>query len=339
MSSIPPLRPPEHGSTDVEPADVLRSSSPVRTAAAIAAAAAVFLAVVVLAGVGKLDTGVPGFLEDALGPEKAAAPMERKPATGVDVRIHERGYTVSHWGVSVSVVSQDVGGAQWRRHVHGVTRETDFGTETIVVNGRKTEEFLTVTKRQGEKTWRWKLATRLHPRLGRDGAVTVLDRDGKDVTPDGLRWSLEEGSTGWWLALELDDADLPLPYVIDPAVTHRTSASANTGAGAASLTITKPAGTAEKDLLVAQVTVRGTSAITPPTGWTQVVNATYSFYLRKSVWTKVATASEPADYTWTFGASTPAAGGIAAFYGIKTSTPPASSTSRTRLRGPGTGRS
>ena len=340
MTLIPPLRPTETGSADVEPAAVLRGSSPVRAAAAIAAAAAVFLAVVVLAGVGRLDANVPGFLEEALGPEKAQAPMERSPATGVGVRIHDQGYTVSHWGASVSVVSEDVGGAEWRRHVHGVTRETDFGTETIVVDGRKTEEFLTVVERQGERTWRWKLATRLQPRLSRDGAVTfldptrhlvtsiiidpvrILDAEGEDVTPDGLRWGLEEGETGWWLTLELDDADLPLPYVIDPAVTHRASATQNNGAGAVSLTITKPAGAVEKDLLVAHVTVRNNGSVTAPAGWTQVVNAAYSFYLRQTVWYKVAGASEPANYTWTFGTSGAAAGGISAFYGIKTSTAP-----------------
>ncbi len=340
MTSIPPLRPTETGSAEVEPAAVLRGSSPVWTAAAIAAAAAVFLAVVVLAGVGRLDTGVPGFLEDALGPEKAEAPMERMPATGVDVRIHDQGYTVSHWGVSVSVVSEDVGGAQWRRHVHGVARDTDFGTETIVVDGRKTEEFLTIVERQGEKTWRWKLATRLEPRLARDGAVTfldptrhlvtsividpvrILDGDGNDVTPTGLGWGLEEADTGWWLTLALDDADLPLPYVIDPAVTHRTSATQNNGGGSTSLTITKPAGAVEKDLLVAHVSVRNSGTITAPAGWTQVVNAAYSFYHRQSVWYKVATASEPANYTWTFGTSGAAAGGLSAFYGVKTSTAP-----------------
>ena len=173
MATIPPLRPLDTGSTD-EPGAVLRGASPVRTAAAIAAAAAVFLLVVVIAGVGRLDADV-SFLEDALGPEKAEAPMQRTPAPGVDVRINPEGYTVSHWGASVSVVSEDVGGARWRNHVHGVTRETEFGSETIVVDGARTEKFLTVTERQGEKTWRWKLATRLVPRLGDDGAVSFLD--------------------------------------------------------------------------------------------------------------------------------------------------------------------
>ena len=63
--------------------------------------------------------------------------------------------------------------------------------------------------------------------------VRILDADGKDVFPEGLRWGLAEGSDGWILTLQLDDADLPLPYVIDPAVTHRTAATATT-AGATS---------------------------------------------------------------------------------------------------------
>ena len=192
MASIPPFQPLDGGSTD-EPTAALRGASPVKTAAAIAAAAAVFLLIVFIAGVGRLDADV-SFLEDALGPEKAEAPMERTPAPGVDVRINAEGYTVSHWGASVSVVSEDVGGARWRNHVHGVTRETDFGSETIVVDGARTEKFLTVTERQGEKTWRWKLATRLVPRLGDDGAVSFArqgeqprheprDRPGADPRP------------------------------------------------------------------------------------------------------------------------------------------------------------
>ncbi len=337
MATIPPLRPLDDGSSD-ERAAVLRGASPVKTAAAIAAAAAVFLLIVVIAGVGRLDADV-SFLEDALGPEKSEAPLDRTPAPGVDVRINAEGYTVSHWGASVSVVSEDVGGARWRNHVHGVTRETDFGSETIVVDGTRTEKFLTVTERQGEKTWRWKLATRLVPRLGDDGAVSfldktdnhvtslvidpvqILDRSGKEITPEGLRWNLEKGDSGWWLTLDLDDAELPLPYVIDPAVSYRTSATANNGAGATTITINKPTGTVDKDLMVALVSIRGTATVTAPVGWVQVVNSAYSFYLRKTVWYKVATASEPANYQWTFSASTAAAGGIASFYGVRTTNP------------------
>ena len=254
------------------------------------------------------------------------------------MRINAEGYTVSHWGASVSVVSEDVGGARWRNHVHGVTRETEFGSETIVVDGARTEKFLTVTERQGEKTWRWKLATRLVPRLGDDGAVSfadtetnhvtslvidpvqILDRSGKEITPEGLSWELEKSDTGWWLTLDLDDSEFPLPYVIDPAVSYRTSQTANNGAGSTSLTINVPAGVTANDLLVAHVAVRGNGAITAPGGWTPLVDANNGNFIRQATYYRIAGGSEPASYQWTF-ASTPAAGGMSAFYGVKSTSP------------------
>ena len=338
MATIPPIQPLDNGSTD-EPTAVLRGASPVRTAAAIAAAAAVFLLVVVIAGVGRLDPDV-SFLEDALGPEKAEAPMERTPAPGVDVRINPEGYTVSHWGASVSVVAEDVGGAKWRNHVHGVTRETEFGSETIVVDGARTEKFLTVTERQGEKTWRWKLATRLVPRLGNDGAVSfadsrtnhvtslvidpvqILDRSGKEITPEGLSWELEKADSGWWLTLDLDDSELPLPYVIDPAVTYRLAqATSNTGAGANNVVLTMPAGVVQKDLIVASLAIRGGSGVTvaTPAGWTNLRNTNNGTGVRLATFYRIAGASEPATYTFTFSNSQRAVGGISLFYGVKSS--------------------
>jgi len=148
MANTPPLRPRDDGSAEADRADVLRQSAPIRTAAFTAIVACAFLLVVMLVGLGQLDRSEPGFLSDALGPEESGAPLERTPAPGIGVRIHTEGYTVARWGDSVSVVGEDVGGAKWRRHVHGVTRTTDFGAETIIVDGDRTEEFLTVTKRQ-----------------------------------------------------------------------------------------------------------------------------------------------------------------------------------------------
>ncbi len=250
MADLPPLRQTENGATSVE-RDALRGA-PVRAAAALALAAAVFLAVVAIAGLGRLDADVV-FLQNALGPERAQAPLSRRPAPGVDVRIHDEGYTVSHKGASFSVVSQDVGDAEWKRHVYGVTRETDFGAETIVVKNGRTEEFLTVAKRQGERTWRWQLATRLVPHIGSDGKVCfldptrkhsadisldpvrILDEHGRDITPKGLRWGLDDDGGTWWLTLKLDDSKLPLPYVIDPAANYptplnlRSTATSDTG--------------------------------------------------------------------------------------------------------------
>ena len=266
--------------------------------------------------------------------------MERTPAPGVDVRINPEGYTVSHWGASVSVVAEDVGGAKWRNHVHGVTRETEFGSETIVVDGARTEKFLTVTERQGEKTWRWKLATRLVPRLGNDGAVSfadsrtnhvtslvidpvqILDRSGKEITPEGLSWELEKADSGWWLTLDLDDSELPLPYVIDPAVTYRLAqATSNTGAGANNVVLTMPAGVVQKDLIVASLAIRGGSGVTvaTPAGWTNLRNTNNGTGVRLATFYRIAGASEPATYTFTFSNSQRAVGGISLFYGVRSS--------------------
>src|ERR687892_2611370 len=136
MAITPPMRPPEDGSADAERSDVLRHAAPVRTAAFTEIVACAFLLVVAVVGLGQLDRSEPGFLSDALGPEESGAPLERTPAPGVGVRIHSEGYTVSRWGDSVSVVGEDVGGAEWRRHVQGVPRTPDLRAETIIRRGR-----------------------------------------------------------------------------------------------------------------------------------------------------------------------------------------------------------
>ncbi|MGH3060334.1 MAG: Ig-like domain-containing protein, partial [Gaiellaceae bacterium] len=339
MAPTPPLRPQEDGSVDTDRADVLRQAAPIRTAALTAILACAFLLVAGLVGLGQLDSSEPGFLSDALGPEESGAPLERTPAPGVGVRIHSEGYTVSRWGDSVSVVGEDVGGAEWRHHVHGVTRATEFGAETIIVDGSRTEEFFTVTKRQGERTWRWKLATRLVPRLGRDGSVSfldptrrrvsglvvdpvrILDEDGRDITPEGLRWGLEDRGSSWWVTLELDDRDLPLPYVIDPAVTYRGAQTGTTTSGL-SLVLNVPAGVQQNDLLVAFYAIGGNRTIVTPAGWTAIGGGNNGTQVETAAFYRIAGGSEPSSYTFTWtGGNEPAAGGMVAYYGVKGTDP------------------
>jgi hypothetical protein len=77
--------------------------------------------------------------------------------------------------------------------------------------------------------------------------------------------------------------------------------------GSLQVTITKPAGTAEGDLLIAHIAVHDTAtagdgALTPPSGWTQQEHTNHSEAggsIVAGIWTKIAEASEPADYTWT----------------------------------------
>jgi hypothetical protein len=106
------------------------------------------------------------------------------------------------------------------------------------VQRRRTEQFLTVSKHQGTRTWAWNLRT-INLRSTPDGAggfvfgtprtpsalrlapVRILDEHGRVVTPDGAHWRLGRAqNNSWRLELRLDDANLPLPYVIDPAIDY-----------------------------------------------------------------------------------------------------------------------
>ena len=182
---------------------------------------------------------VPGFLAEALGAEETARPLVERPRKGVTVELGERGYTVTRGGASVALAREGAGAdAPWRRFEHGVVRATAFGSETVTIDGTTTEHFLTVRERQGPTTWRWSLDTRGgEPRVTDDGTVElvgeggrvapltirpvqILDAKGKDVTPRGTAWSVQRQGQKTWLALELNDAGLPLPYVIDPATDY-----------------------------------------------------------------------------------------------------------------------
>ncbi len=101
--------------------------------------------------------------------------------------------------------------------------------------------------------------------------------------------------------------------------------AAATGVSASgSVTINKPTGTVQNDVMVAGIAVRpNTATITAPAGWTllrstkQAANTANQL----STYWKLATASEPASYTFTVGANAGAAGGIASFSGVDPSDP------------------
>ena len=102
------------------------------------------------------------------------------------------------------------------------------------------------------------------------------------------------------------------------------AAGASASSGNSSLAIATPAGVAEGDFLVAGVAIRPASAtITPPAGWTLLRRSDSSGGAANSlaVYTRVATAGEPADHTFTFSTATGSAGGITAFRGVHATTP------------------
>ena len=107
-------------------------------------------------------------------------------------------------------------------------------------------------------------------------------------------------------------------------ITFRGSTSAGAPSGTLSLTINKPSGTAAGDVMIASIAVRpNTAAITVPAGWTPVrrIDNANANANSLAVYYKVAGASEPANYTWTFSTSTGSAGGIHTFSGVDTGNP------------------
>jgi hypothetical protein len=103
------------------------------------------------------------------------------------------------------------------------------------------------------------------------------------------------------------------------SISYRASASA-TSQG--SLTNTKPTGTVQNDVMVANIYVVGTNpTITAPSGWTLVLSTLDGTTARLSTYYKVAGASEPASYQWTFSGASMTEGGIITFYGVITSNP------------------
>ena len=204
-------------------------------------------------------------LTSALGAPAPRAPLVRRPSHTVTVRLGHDGYTVTVPRAGAVTLAADGSHEPWSRFANGVARSTRFGREAITVQRSRTEEFLTVSKRQGARTWRWNLrALGLRPTPDRDGGgfvfrtqhaqsplrlapVRILDQQGRVVTPNGVHWLLRRAhDRSWRLELRLDDAKLPLPYVIDPAIDYPSplylSSSASSAAGSWRLLTTAPSG-------------------------------------------------------------------------------------------------
>jgi hypothetical protein len=102
----------------------------------------------------------------------------------------------------------------------------------------------------------------------------------------------------------------------------RDSASANNSTGSTSLAIKVPSGTQSGDVMVAHVVVQTSgNSIAAPTGWHMIKRQDTSNNLATATYYKVAGSSEPSSYTWNFGTSGEASGGIASYNGVDTTSP------------------
>ena len=257
-------------------------------------------------------TGTPVSVLEQLGPVQPSAGLVHRPNKGLKVSIQKGGFGLSTSDGAVGLVSTTAtkGGA-WTKHTNGATRATPFGSETVAVTPSGAEQYLTVRKQQGERTWRWQLVTKFDVRETPKGwvgffngmkmvqigiaPVKILDATGKDVTPKGLHWSTTRTGGKWWLELTLDDKALPLPYTIDPQeVFFRvTGAIGANNVAATSLSVPIPTTVRAHDLMLLHVALVSTTAPTTPAGWTVVTNtSTTNTSIEQVVYWKTSTGSD-----------------------------------------------
>ncbi|MBN1873625.1 MAG: VWA domain-containing protein, partial [Anaerolineae bacterium] len=99
-------------------------------------------------------------------------------------------------------------------------------------------------------------------------------------------------------------------------------ATATAGSDTTSLTINKPSGTTEGDLLIAILSTDGNETLSPPSGWTEIDRGTAQGNAATlGVWYKVAGVSEPGFYTFTWSRAEQAVGAILRYSGADTGDP------------------
>src|SRR5947207_6063801 len=320
---------------------VRRFRSPVLLAVSAALLLTAFLAVSELATLrGAKAHDASAYLARALGPPLDSAHLVRRPARiqpalGGKLEIRHGGLKVSSGRDTLAL--RFAGTKPWREYANGVGRPTTFGRETLTFGVNRVEHSLLVERPQGERVWRWQLASNLDARIAHDGSVrfggsalsilpvAILDRAGREITPAGLRWSLQRHT----LVLRLNDARLPRPYVIDPialvaACPGGGCSSATTSSGLA-VTVPRPASVATGNLMIAHVTLRNNDTITAPAGWTPIGNLrTNGATLQQRIYYRVATAADTAasTYAWTWAPTTSdGAAAILAYSGVDATNP------------------
>jgi hypothetical protein len=99
------------------------------------------------------------------------------------------------------------------------------------------------------------------------------------------------------------------------------SSAATTGGGATNLAITKPTGVASGHVMVATLTATGTGALSAPSGWTVIQDATQGTASREITYYRVAGSSEGASYSWGLGSTRQASAGIIDYSGVNSTAP------------------
>ncbi len=167
------------------------------------------------------------------------------------------------------------------------------------------------------------------------GLFAVASGSASLSTPTSMTEAYEDGT-----AAGINGAEVSMSYQLDASAgstgskTSTSSSADNVGQllvltpSSNRITLDVPVGTALNDVMIATIAYRdGGLTITAPSGWTLVNSATQNSGgtagMKLGTYRRVATASEPANYAWTFsgGNFEFTAGGIASFNGVDTTAP------------------
>jgi PKD repeat protein len=107
----------------------------------------------------------------------------------------------------------------------------------------------------------------------------------------------------------------PSPPPPTGTITRESVATITNPTAQSTMTIAKPSGTVAGDLLVSCLTLTGVSVFATPPGWSPIAAVTVAGNPRVFGYYKIATASEPDDYTWTMASAVTGSGGIARYSG------------------------
>lgn len=156
---------------------------------------------------------------------------------------------------------------------------------------------------------------------------------GQTFTYDGADRHVSSSRNGTTVTYRRDAGDRIIErHQTGPgSIAWRATSSASTDGTTTTVTVTKPVGTQTGDVLIAQVSAAGgtTTTITPPSGWTEVAAPANGTGIRAGAYWKVATDTDPVDWTWTLNAAQPAAAAITAYSGVDTTNPIDASASTT----------
>lgn len=129
------------------------------------------------------------------------------------------------------------------------------------------------------------------------------------------------GSNAGTIASAAAGVGITMCLVPDTSACPQFRANAVANAGSSPITVNKPAGTTDGDLMVAVISFAANAGtITVPSGWTLAASTNSASNRRTFIYTKTA-ASEGASYQWSWTNASTCEGGITSWYNVDTSTP------------------